>query len=467
MRGILFLSLLATLSYSQSFDVDEKSFEKEIDSESQYITLKGAIEAGLRKNFEQNIREFTFEVNQLDKKDNFANFWLPNINLNLNTASHSIGTLYESRNGDNSRRGPDGNLGLEIEDYTIFNWGRDYLDYVNSKNLFKRIDQRLTERKRDLRFRIIATYFNLARAKVFINLAKKKLRHTSFVYRLANEKLSLKKIRRSEFLQSKAEFLKAHSEYHEQRRLLANIEQEFATLIADNPDEPYSPTEYLKYEPLLVKADQTINFALKKNPSLLDAKLNYNNTKRSYQRALKDNLPLPKISMRFAAYEHQFSRFGSQDVYENQDGNTNVELVASVNMSWRILGDGGFFNERVTKRAYLNKRISEIRYRESKRFLTVDIKKTHQRIQNLENQVKALDLGAQNALKTFNRNLDDYIAGKVSYTDFKTVLDEYIMNNRDFETAKYKHLIEKLDLAYAMGLDDLPGQRFEGLGTRQ
>lgn len=466
MKYALLLCLFNLSGFSQSFDIDDKSFEKEIPSESQYITLKGAIEAGLRKNFAQRVRNYTFDLNELDKKDNFANFWLPSINLTLNTSPHTIATLYESKNSSDIRRGPDGRLGIEIQDYTIFNWGRDYLDYINNRNLFKRIDQRLTEQKRDLRFNIIAKYFDLAKVRVLIGLAKKKLRHTSFVYRLAKEKISLKKIRRSEFLQAKAEFLKAHGEYHAQKLELNQIERRFATLISDTPSTHYTPTERLEFESLLIKPEATIPLAMKKNPSLLDAKLNYQNTKRSYQKALKENMPLPRISMRLAAYEHEFSRSGSRDEFEDINGNNNVELVASINMSWRLLGDGGFFNGRITKRAYLDKRISEIKYNESRRFLSVDIKTLHDEISNLENQYKALDLGAKNALKAFNQNLDDYIAGKIRYTDFKTVLDEYILNAQRLEESKYKHLVKKLDLAYAIGSDDLPGQRFESLGKR-
>lgn len=467
MRALFLLSLVSSVALTQSYDIDEKEFEKEIDSESRYISLKDAIEAGLRKNSQQKVRNFNFEINQLNKKDNFANFWLPDINLTLNTDDHVIGTIYESRNNNASSKNISGSFGIEVADYTIFNWGRDYLNYINKKATFTRNDQKFKEERRDLRFRIIANYFELSKTKTLLNLSKKRLRHSSFVYRLAKEKLSLRKIRKSEYLHAKGDFLKAHNQYHEYKKVLTSSEESFAALIFDNIDTTYSPINYLRYVPLVLKSEQTLQFALKKSPIILDAKVNYLNSKRSYQKALKENLPLPKISMRFAAYNHNFSRYGSEDIYQNDDGNTNLELVASINMSWKILGDGGFFNQRITKKSYLEKRISEIQYKESKRFVSVDVKKTHERIEVLQNQLKALNLGKRNALKAFNTNLDDYIAGKTPYDTFKDVLNEYITVNINYENAKYSHLLEKLDLAFAMGKDDLPGQNFENLGTKQ
>ena len=32
-----------------------------------------------------------------------------------------------------SSRVPNGYIGLEMEDYTFFNWGKDYLDFLNTK----------------------------------------------------------------------------------------------------------------------------------------------------------------------------------------------------------------------------------------------------------------------------------------------------------------------------------------------
>ena len=54
-----------------------------------------------------------------------------------------------------------GGLALDFGEYTVFNWGKDYLAYLNNKQNFKRGLQDLTESDRQLKFDIITSYSNL------------------------------------------------------------------------------------------------------------------------------------------------------------------------------------------------------------------------------------------------------------------------------------------------------------------
>ena len=103
---------------------------------SRSISLQTAIEEGLRLNYEQKIRKYEFQINEINFDDAFDDFFFPKVNLNLATSSdHFVENLYRD-NYDNAQdpRTPNGYVGIEIEDYTLFNWGRDYLDYLNSKD---------------------------------------------------------------------------------------------------------------------------------------------------------------------------------------------------------------------------------------------------------------------------------------------------------------------------------------------
>lgn len=145
-----------------------------LKNSSRAISLQAAIEEGLRLNYEQKVRKFEFQLNEISFDDAFDDFFLPKINLNLGTVSdHQVDTLYKDSNDNSeSAKTPAGYVGIEIEDYTVFNWGKDYLDYLNSKENYQRAKKSFTEEKRALRLSIIAEYFNLARQKRVIQIYK-------------------------------------------------------------------------------------------------------------------------------------------------------------------------------------------------------------------------------------------------------------------------------------------------------
>ncbi|MCT4641866.1 MAG: TolC family protein [Bacteriovoracaceae bacterium] len=466
----ILLALISSLAYSNTYRLkpDKKPNDEIIvPNESIIIDLNDAIEMGLRKNAAQKNREYTKEINELNKEDNFASFWLPQLKLTVNSGEENVGTVYESQSGASTiNKTPNGYFGLELADYTVFNWGKDYLDYLNNKNTYKRIQESLGEQRRLLRLNIIESYFNLASKTQIVKNAKRKLRHSSFVYKLAKEKVNIRKIRRSEFFQAKANFLKAHSEYQEAQYHRSKANKEFADLISDNPSSTYKTTSTLKYSPIIVKSFETLKFADRANPQIKQAKFQMENAKRSYRKVLKENMPLPKLALNFAAYKHNFSENGSSNDFENDVGNRNVELKASINMSWTIFGSGGLFNSRVRKKAFLNQKISEVNFSEAKRSVSVTVKNLHSQIKYIEKQIEALEQGQKNMIKAFNKSLDDYIDGKIKFTNFKDILDENILNTESLVNAKQSHLSLKLDLAYAMGKDDLPGSNFEGLVQR-
>ncbi len=432
---------------------------------SRSISLQTAIEEGLRLNYDQKIRKYEFQINEINFDDAFDDFFFPKVNLNLATSSdHFVENLYRD-NYDNAQdpRTPNGYVGIEIEDYTLFNWGRDYLDYLNSKDNYQREKKSFTEEKRALRLSIIAEYFNLSRQNRVVQIYKKQLSHTSFVYRLAREKLSLQKIRSQEFLQAKSLFLEAHKNYQDSLNTYYAIQENLALLMGTELDASLQPTNELIFKALNINKDDSLKFALKNNPGLLEARKNVNVAARSYQRALKDNLPLPKFSVKLGTYNRSISSSGAVDNYETFNGSKNIEIAASLNMTWRLYGSGGFFNSRITKKSFYNKQISEIKLRESSRSVHSTNYALYSQIKYLEKKYEAANARIKNARKSFDKSIDDYLSSKLSLSALQQVLNELRFASIDFESTKYEHLVSKLNLAQLMGVDDFPGDNFDQL----
>lgn len=462
--GLQLLSLDKALAQQKNIQSQPKKTDSTQNNNAKYISLREALEMGLRKNFKQKIRNFTLAKLELDWDDDFYEFWFPTIQLTLNSDSHLVEKIYtDNSQGFGSSKTPSGFYGLEFSDYTLFNWGRDYLTYLNNQTTYKRQKQALGEQRRRLRFEIIDQYFNVIRLKQILKARRDQLRHTSFIYRLAKEKLQLRKVKSQEFLQTKEEFLRSQSEFHTSSTEVFSAEEKLALLLGDNPTTSYRPMELLKYMPLTATEDEAFQFANKQSPRYRQAKADLDNANRNFKLTLKENLPLPKFSLNLGAYRHNFDSSGVQDTFTTVNGSRNVEIRAAVNMSWTLLGPGGLFNNRVQERSFADKRIAEIEMLEAKRDISVTVRTLYRNIRALERKYEATDMRLKNAQITFDKALDNYISGKTSFPNIKHVIDALMQAQIDFQNAKYLHLNYKLELADWMGLYDFPGENFERL----
>lgn len=468
---IVYISIFSIHSWGQATleqledDISSSKVLQNLNDTAKPLSLQGAIEEGLRKNYEQLGRKYEFQLNEIVYKDAFDDFFFPRLNLTMATTNDHFTENFFRDNDQNaeSPRTPTGAIGLELEDYTLFNWGRDYLVYLNAKETYNRTKVRFSDDRRELRLKIIGDYFNLARRFRIVQILKKQLSHTSFIYRLAKEKLTLRKIRTQEFLQAKSLFLEAHKLYHNALFEYYQTQETMAETLGDGLKTIYKPINALKFKAITLSSKEAYRFVAKNNPELLDARTELRNANRSYQKVMKDNLPLPTFSVKLGTYQRTFGVGGYDDNYETFAGSKNIELAATLNMSWRIYGSGGLFNSRVTETSFYNKKLSELKLREQDRLLKVGHKLTHSRILYLEKKYEATEAELKNARKLFDKSIDDYLASKLSFSAMQQVLEHLRTANIDLENTKYEHLIEKLTLSQLMGLDDFPGDKFDQL----
>jgi outer membrane protein TolC len=444
------------------------SQQDKIKADARTINLRQVLEEGLRKNPYEQIRKHNRAKVELVFDNAFESFWYPNMNLFLQTDPQRINRLVTDNSGTSTTNpSPAGIFGLEIGDYTVFNWGRDYLDYLNSKNTFERSKQRLNEERRKLRFGLISQYFNVIRIKNLLRVKRDQLRQSSFAHRMAKEKLNLGKIKVQEFYQTKTEFLRAQTDYQELLFHVTSEEEILANLLGDDPRASYRPEEQLHFKNLNVDQGDALKSALSFAPAYLEAKMNLENSARSYQKTLKDNMPLPKFSVNLGAYTYDYNNLGAVNNYNTDPyGNRNIDLVASINMKWAIFGDGGLFNTRTNQLSFLDKRIAEIGFFNTKRELEVKIKNIFKTVRFLENKVQFAQFQSANAQKTLDSAMDNYLAGRSTFPDIKLALDGYVESQITLENAKFTHLLKKLELADLMGLEDFIGDNFEQLAVK-
>ncbi len=447
----------------------EEGNDKDPDKQGRVLDLRSVIEEGFRKNPFEQIRGQQRESFELSRIDVVQKFWLPKVGLNLQTSNHRIDRFHQSTDsftGMGAQQAPNGSLGLAIDEYTVFNWGRDYLQYLNDKQTLFRKNQQLAEAHRRLKFSLMTQYFNLIRFKEILRIKKEQLRQTSFIHRLAREKLLLKKIRTQEYYQTRSEYLRSQTEYQQSQFEVGIEEEKMANLLGDQYQGSYRSYEQLKYKSLSTSMEEALRFAQEQSQPYRDAKVAYDLANRTYEKTLKDNLPLPKLGVNFGTYSTGFDPSGTSWNFQTTNGNKNVELVASINMRWTLLGEGGLFNSRQNQQSYLAKRISEINFFNTRRELEVKVRTIYKTVRFLEQKVEIAQFQHKNAQSNYDSVLDNYIAGRTTYADIKLAIENLVNSHINSENVKYDHLVKKIELSDFMGLEDFPGENFEALATR-
>lgn len=468
------LAFFSVSTLAQNLDDIEKDLNsgqsvQSLSNVSKSLSLQQAIEIGLRKNINQKLQSYEFQLNEITFKDQYQDFWFPKLSLSITTSNdHFTENLYRdvSDNAESSKN-PTGTIRFGFDDYTLFNWGKDYLTYINNKEIYERQKEKYKEEDRDLRFQIIAEYFNLSRQYQIVQATKKQLNHTSFVYRLAKEKLTARKASTQEFYQAKALFLDSHKEYQDSLFTYYQIQENLANLLGDDITSTYYPQDILKYKALNIDSVESLKLALANNSSIKDARVETNTNSRLYEKKMKENLPLPKFSVKLGNYYRPLSNSGYSDNYETFSNSKNIEVAATINMTWTIFGSGGLFNSRVKESSYYQKRIAEIKLLESHREVKVKNRLTHSRIRYLEKKFKAAEADLKNSRLVFDKTIDNYIANKTDFSNIYQVLNDLLLSTKDFHNTKYAHLVEKLTMSQIMGVNDFPGEKFDNLVIKQ
>ncbi len=437
----------------QSYIQELAEREKNQDS-YQALRLSDAIEQGLRLNYKQKGRRHTKDILDMDFKSAWEMVYLPQFSLNFSTLPQRVGGLYRGTYGFSTSSRPRGSFGFGLEEFTLFDWGKQYLRFLNTKANYHKAKRNLTEEERSLKYRIAIQYLELLYIQAVLEARRKQLRHASFVYRLNREKISLRKAGRQEYYQSRAEYLQAQDDYYTAKRGRELATERMAGLIADPAGTRYRLLNDFNYTRLQLTIDEARKQAAIKNPDILDSQVEVANAGRDYQVAVKENLPLPKFELKLGAYTHRFGDFP-------QSGYEPIELVTTLNAKWALNGPNGLFGKRRTDRSHLVKARALNRLVGHRHQVNSRIQSHFYQIHELENQIKIEQAQTSNLEKAFDVVLDNYLKGKTNLLRFQDTLIKMVESDILLAKYHYLHSKEKVLLAKSIGEDNQLGQNFE------
>ncbi len=428
------------------------------------LDLNTAIEQGLRENGSEKIRNLKSDLIEINKQSAYTAFWLPNVKLQLSTEEQRLGRAWKGKkNGEGASASPTGTFGLSFGDYTIFNWGKDYLKYINTTAELKRSKENLYEERRMLRHKVISSYFELVTAKNVEKVMRNHLRQASFIFRLNKEKVSVGKATRQEYYESRAQYLKAQSDFQEAAVKLEVIEEALNNLINDPHGTSYITNQDILFQKVTLPLDEALGIAKVKNANILNAKTKLKIAEHNYLLSAKESLPLPKISVNLGAYTNSFSKNGNVTTYQTRPNNSDVDIVATVNATWDIVGPRGLLNSKEREKAYLEKEISIHSLTQTKDDADSVVRDLYKRVLFYEKQYILLEARSNNLQKNFDILLDNYVNKRAYLNDLRRALDELVETQALFEQTKLEHIRSKILLATHMGMEDLPGESFEKL----
>lgn len=427
------------------------------------LNLKSAIEQGLRQNHDQELRQFRSSLISLDQDRNWDQFWLPNLKFEMQVSDQRLKSFMGGSAKVASYDRPAGTVALGVAEYTLFNWGRDYLGYLNSKSSNQRAKVRLEEERRELRLQVIDQYLDVLTKDKITKIRQEQLRQATFIFRFNQDKAQLKKISQQEYFQSKSDYLRAQADYHQAKSDQESAERNLGELLNDPIDTRYRFTEQLKMMRIKATLEELLAQAEKNNPHILDANTAILLSERQYDLAKKDSLPLPKISLKVGAYKYQFDDNHSTTKFENDLGTDSVEMVATLNATWDIMGSNGFFNQRQRKEAVLLRNQAIKTKEKNIHSSTNSVKSLFRQAQHFERLQDILDAEVISLRSAFDVILDNYTTGKTRFLDLQRALEERSSREVHAVENKYLHAKAKLLLARLAGLDDLPGESLENL----
>ena len=426
------------------------------------ISMKAAIQQGIQKNHGVGIRDHQRGVLNLTWEGQWSAFWLPTIDFTMSVDPYRILRLRNSTDlvGAQSKH-TGGSLALNFGEYNIFNWGKDYLAYLNNKQDFKRGIQSLTESDRQLKFDVITAYSNLVSQYQILLAQRLFLRHASYVYKLTKEKIAAKKISGQEYYQTRVLYMKAYQEYLEAKRNWINDNEKLAFLIDDEPSTRYIVSEELRFIHLEKELLSLMDVGKKNSPRVLTAYSQKKIAERSFEIARRENMALPEFNINLGAFSQTYATGQSDQLFGNFTGNKNLEVIASLTATWNIVGVDGFLNKRKLQNAKLQRQISDRRLKQQEDMMSYLVSNYYHQAKNYEKQVKLSQEQEKTAESAYNITFNNYTLRKTSFLNFLHSLEDLISAKVGHLENKRDHLNTKVQLAAVIGIPDFPGNLFE------
>ena len=435
------------------------------------LTLKEAIGLGLKFSFEVKDQKNGDQVRELKYKTKKRSLTLPQINIYAqNTLSHSL-LRAKSSDGRTGLKFPDeetdvrsdmantGGVGIEISEFTLFNFGKDDDLLKGASFDLKKGQLKSKTFYMDYKFRISKEYFRLQNSFEEIGLAQKEVELTQEVYELAKKKKAGSKTAGIEYLFAKSEFIKAKRRKKEANRVYYRKLFRFNFLLGQPLQQDYKLTSKVEYRPLKATLKELLKW-IEVAPSLTEAKINLNYSKLNLRMTWKDLMPFPKVSLSGFRYGHGYGTDGGGTVSQfiGSSSSSNFDLRIALNLTVPLVGEKGLFNRFGVRSAELGVKSAENKVQMARMKAQEEVIGKYNDIMALEDLIKDFKKAIENSSLLLDETLKAFREDKVKVSQMREALKQKTFSLKEYKKAILNHFEGKMALGSAIGMENPYGE---------
>jgi outer membrane protein TolC len=450
------------------FSIAYFATEAHSDSSVRKLSLNQAVELAFKKNKQFRAESIYMEQAKLGYRSSWEEMFLPNITLNLQGGSqrtiHQLsGTpSYDFGTEAYSHGRPAWSLGLNLGSYTLFNFWKDYTFYQLEKKNYERSIEQFSEAKRRIRFQVISQYFRLKTEMENLQAARRSMTLAQTILTLTETRMRLGNGSEREIASSKMDYLYARNVY---LATFDNVRQEtweMNFLLGDALGVRYQLTTPLRYRRLQLTTAQAFQFYSQYAPNIRDIKLSLLTAEKQYELSLKGRYPLPMVTLSGVSVTYTDTFYGNSRDVGTRDSvfSGNLDIGASVGVTWPIFGPGGLFGRRAVQQSGMGQELAQLRYDEVLERGKTSIFSLVGRIKDQEERVSILEETFEHSAKILESMMGEIGSGDASRLELRDAIVQARESEFNYKGGILSHLESKLQLAELIGVDELPGDPF-------
>ncbi|MDC0255372.1 TolC family protein [Bacteriovoracales bacterium] len=431
------------------------------------LSLSRAIELGLQYSFEVKERRHGDQVEELRYNLKKRSFYLPKINVYAqNTISHTL-LRAKSSDGTHPLKFPDeetdirsnmakeGAIGIEVSEFNFFNFGKDRDDLKRASLDLKRNGLGSKNFFMNYKFRITRAYFRLKEAIDKIELAKNELALNKAVYELANQKKKSGLKSDVDLLFSKSEMMNSQKNEKLSKRFYSKLLFEFNFLLGQPLQQDYKLVTEMTYRPLKATLQDLLKW-IEVAPTLMEAKINLNQTKLSLRSTWKDLIPFPKVSLSGLRYGHAYGKKtgGTVQQFSGSSSSSNMDLRVGIDFSLPLVGENGLFNRFGVRSAELEVERAKNQVKMARMQAQGEIVGQYNDLKSQEEQIVGLKKSLKNSSLLLDKVFEAYKKGKIQGSQMRQAIGGSTQSNKELKGAILAHMEAKMALAMAIGMEN-------------
>jgi outer membrane protein TolC len=429
------------------------------DVGAELLTLTKAIIRALANNLDLQGQQLGLRSSEIYYQDAWDRMYLPQVSLNVNSnAAKTLANIPGQPQTPENHGYPSTSLGLNLGEYTLFNFGRDKLVFDQAKLDWDRSKEMLEESKRSVKFQVINAFWTLKSRLDKLDAYERSVDIAQAIVSLQESRIGVNRATWTDVSSSTVDLLTVKN-LRDQSQTDARVAlYNLNILLGDPAGTKYRIDEEIAFLPIKVTEEVLYETYLRESPNMKGARKDLLKSQLALELSEKQLMPLPTVKFSGITVGYGNNYYGGKSgAYTQYPGANNFDISAGINLTVPLTGPGGLFGSRTTELSQILVDQSELRLRDSG---NKDRQIILQYVLNIR-QFEALVLNNRQSYKSsmvvLQSVFDSFMTTKtVSRLDIRDAINQARDSEIFLADSILSHLSFKTQLAAFIGVDYLP-----------